>query len=373
MTTNVDQPIPPLGLRIGEIVEVRNAEEILATLDERGELDSLPFMPEMLEFCGRRLRVRARAIKLCDTVNGAGFHKMEHAVHLDLVDRTPRPWPGADGRANSGDGFGETEGSRSVADGIRCSGQAHGGCQAACLLYWKEAWLRRVGDDLPRTTGATGAADRAEPARLTESALVTAARVDGPNAPGGEERWSCQATELPRAAPVPVPWWDGRQYVRDVRVGNASAGQMLRGLVIMLFNKFQAANRKFLPGRPLIHGAKSYPFIDGTLTKTPKETLDLKPGERVRVKSAEKIYATLDTKDCNRGLRFDTEMLRYCGQESTVRARVEQIVDEKTGRMLTFGSDTIILDGVTCRADYNQQCPRAIYPYWREIWLERAS
>ena len=35
-------------LPIGDIVEVRPAEEILAGLDDRGELDSLPFMPEML-------------------------------------------------------------------------------------------------------------------------------------------------------------------------------------------------------------------------------------------------------------------------------------------------------------------------------------
>jgi hypothetical protein len=34
-----------LGLGIGELVEVRSAQEILATLDENGELDGLPFMP----------------------------------------------------------------------------------------------------------------------------------------------------------------------------------------------------------------------------------------------------------------------------------------------------------------------------------------
>ena len=39
-----------LNLRVGEVVEVRTAEEILATLDEHGALDSLPFMPEMLRF-----------------------------------------------------------------------------------------------------------------------------------------------------------------------------------------------------------------------------------------------------------------------------------------------------------------------------------
>jgi hypothetical protein len=42
-----------LNLRVGEIVEVRSEAEILATLDERAELESPPFMPEMLQFCRR--------------------------------------------------------------------------------------------------------------------------------------------------------------------------------------------------------------------------------------------------------------------------------------------------------------------------------
>jgi hypothetical protein len=37
-----------LDLKVGDVVEVRSAAEILATLDENGALDSMPFMPEML-------------------------------------------------------------------------------------------------------------------------------------------------------------------------------------------------------------------------------------------------------------------------------------------------------------------------------------
>ena len=57
-----------LGLRAGDWVEVRSAAEILATLDERGRLDALPFMPEMLQYCGRRFRVFKSAHKTCDTL-----------------------------------------------------------------------------------------------------------------------------------------------------------------------------------------------------------------------------------------------------------------------------------------------------------------
>ena len=42
-----------LDLHAGDLVEILSREEILATLDSRGERDSLPFMPEMEAWCGR--------------------------------------------------------------------------------------------------------------------------------------------------------------------------------------------------------------------------------------------------------------------------------------------------------------------------------
>jgi hypothetical protein len=39
-----------LSLRVGELVEMRSEPEILATLDENGELENLPFLPQMLQF-----------------------------------------------------------------------------------------------------------------------------------------------------------------------------------------------------------------------------------------------------------------------------------------------------------------------------------
>ena len=43
------------------------------------------------------------------------------------------------------------------------------------------------------------------------------------------------------------------------------------------------------------------------------------------------------------------------------------------GEFLEFKSDCIILEGVVCTGDYHRFCTRAIYPYWREIWLERVT
>jgi len=49
--------ITRLDLKVGDIVEVRSEAEILATLDADGALDALPFMPEMLQYAGKRLAV----------------------------------------------------------------------------------------------------------------------------------------------------------------------------------------------------------------------------------------------------------------------------------------------------------------------------
>jgi hypothetical protein len=103
------------------------------------------------------------------------------------------------------------------------------------------------------------------------------------------------------------------------------------------------------------------------------ELLNLQPGELVEVRSKEEIMATLDKDQKNRGLWFDSEMLPYCGGIYRVLRRVHRIVDEKTGKLVSMKNPCIVLEGVVCKSDYHRLCPRAIYPYWRESWLKRAS
>lgn len=57
-------------MRVGDRVEVRSKEEILATLDSNGRLEGLPFMPQMFEYCGQGFQIFKSAHKTCDTVNG---------------------------------------------------------------------------------------------------------------------------------------------------------------------------------------------------------------------------------------------------------------------------------------------------------------
>jgi hypothetical protein len=318
-------------LKVGDVVEVLSAEEILATLDERGELDNLPFMPEMLRYCGQRLTVHKIANKLCDTMTSTGMRRMNDAVHLTAA---------------------------------RCDGAAHGGCQTACLLYFKTAWVKR----------AEGTPSRREV--TPERPLLPLLELNTRREPGpeGEELFRCQATELLRAAPERLPFRDLGQYATDIRVGNAGVAATLRTIFLGLFNRYQKLSRKF-PKALRIKGGLAWGFVGpGPHTgASPTGTTDLQPGELVRIKSKEEIIATLNTKRFNRGLGFEEDMARSCGRTARVVARVERCIDEKSGRMLEMKNPCIALDGIICDGVYKSNCPRAFIPFWREIWLERIS
>ena len=376
-----------LNLRAGEIVEVLSKNEILATLDPGGRKEGLPFMPEMLQYCGKKFRVYKRADKTCDTIGKTGSRRMENTVHLE---------------------------------GLRCDGEAHGGCQAGCLIFWKEAWLKRAQTSVSQkstvkdvrsiallnTTPSQG-----ETYSSTEDTIFRATRRETDPAGLDEETFSCQATELSKATSY-LAWWDIRQYVRDIRSGNVGLLEFGRGTAISIYNTLLGIIRDCVFGAghlvsarlvadagpnnsggslqlasgtdKIVDRAKTavgnllakYPHVQGELRKTPSIVLNLRPGEFVQVKTKEEILATLDIHNKNRGLSFDVEMVPYRGKTYRVLRRVEKIIDEKTGRMLKLPNNCVILDGVFCRGCFSENrlfCPRSIYPYWHEIWLRRVA
>jgi hypothetical protein len=328
-TTRLATTATASGLRVGDLVEVRSSDEIMATLDERGEYERLPFMPEMLKFCGQRLTVNKVAHKFCDTISGTGLHRMENAVHL----------------TNS-----------------RCDGASHGGCQTACLIYWKEAWLKRV---------EPGDAASASPGRIDLPLLeVNTRREPGPD---GEPRYSCQATELIRAAPICLPTRKLGQYVTDVKTGNVTAWASFMAFLVVMFNRLQNLNKQLLPRRLWFRDGLPWGFVKGRVVgTTPTERLNLQPGEMVRIKTKEQIEATLNKDRLNRGMGFEEEMARLCGQTARVAARVTKCIDEETGKLLTMKTPCIMLEDIVCSGANHASCPRQFIPFWREIWLERA-
>ena len=126
-------------------------------------------------------------------------------------------------------------------------------------------------------------------------------------------------------------------------------------------------------------GGLPFPRYRGRLRPgqiTPVATLNLQPGEFVRIKSYEEILQTIHKDNKNRGMVFDGEMMPFCGQPIAFASRVERFIDEKTGKMKTLKTPAVILDNVYCRARYSNHrmfCPRSIFSWWREVWLERVS
>ena len=169
----------------GELAEVRTLPEILATLDDRGCLDGMPFMPEMATYCGHRFPVHRRVDKVWEYAHDTGLRRVHDAVLLKT---------------------------------LRCDGQSHGGCQAACELIWKEAWLRAAGSAGVRPPGIRSTWRHAR-----------RSSVDG------ERRYVCQMTEIIRAS-TQLSQRDPRHYWRDLVGGNVRLAPLLVVLSIRAFN-----------------------------------------------------------------------------------------------------------------------------------------
>ena len=338
-------------LKAGDWVEVRSRDEILRTLDRDASLENMPFMPEMLRFSGQRFRVFRRAHRTCDTVDYIGGRHLKRTVHLE---------------------------------GLRCDGSAHGDCNALCLLFWKEAWLERLdGPESPRAAGAPP--EPPESGGCAESDVVRGTRKAGEPPDCADPTYVCQATRLLEAT-VPLRRSDPWPYFEDVASRNVRLGQML-GLFVFDAFTFVVGGRYGL-GTPLIWlydsvqkliGGTPYPERRGRIPKgsrTPSRRLDLQAGELVRVRSLPEILETVDESLRNKGMGWHSEMVQFTGKVFRVARRIEKIISEKTGKMIHMKNDVVILENAVCLGKYidncRRHCPRSVFLYFREIWLERA-
>ena len=305
----------------------------MASLNENGALDGLPFMPEMLQYAGRRFRISTRVEKFCDTIEGSRSRRIRDTVYLE---------------------------------DLRCDGSGHGGCQAACRLYWKEDWLVRAGENGRSSPAPDDEVALAELERVTRASSKRTEQSEN----GVVELFRCQATDAP-AASEPLHDFDPRQYIRELSAGNVGIRRLfqvaMRAIGSMVGRRLRLTGAISVKARLLVKlrpGAKA------------SEPLGLAVGDWVRVKSEEEIRRTLDERGRYRGLWFDREMRSYCGGIYRVKARIERIIDERTGRMIGIKTDCFVLEGVVCSGDCSPSrwlCPREITPYWREAWLSRAD
>jgi hypothetical protein len=308
------------GLRPGEFVEVRAATEILSSLDRIGALDGLPFMPEMLEFCGRRYRVSDRVVQA--TIDALAIPSYRESYVREFKNNDVV-----------------------LLEGLRCSGLDHGGCQRGCRIFWKQAWLDRVADaGLPASPVSEGK-DRLRSQLKTET---------------GSGAYFCQSSEFQKATHHLSVVQRIQKCFSAVSAGNCGTFAMVKRLAVWSGWKAQ----KKLMG--------VYPR--GNRKPTPVAVLGLQPGDLVEVKPLTEIVATLDKKGMNRGLHFSADMLPFCGRQFRVRSRADRLIAEMTGQMRGI-PNSVILEGVTCDGAYYAfgGCPRMEFQYWREIWLNRVS
>jgi hypothetical protein len=325
------------NLRRGDIVEVKSAKEILDAIDKEGKSEALPFMPEMLKYCGRRYIVDKRADKICDTIKSSGSRRLPRTVLLE---------------------------------DLRCDGSAHDCCQLECRLFWKESWLRRVSSpDDPRSCEVEYIAS-ASLAEFISNFTSSLQEVNGEKV----KIFMCQATELYKAS-TQLRVFDPRPYLREFTNGNISLYKFIRGTVHAYNENIYLKFRDIITRRilkrlpaPRIHlaGTRTGPLIDNPL--------NLSTGDRVQVKTRDEIASTLNPHGRERGLWFDREMLPFCGGIYQVRQRVSRFISDRNCQMIELKTECVTLDGVVCSGEhstYRHFCPRAIYPFWREVWLRR--
>src|SRR5579863_2736283 len=302
----------------GDLVEVLSMAEIEATLDRDGKLDGVPFMPEMLAYCGQRFHVLRRADRIC--ARGA-LCKLEGTVQLAE---------------------------------LRCDGSAHQNCQARCLLLWKEGWLRYVNSNGAAGIGKTAA----NPIDNKSSHSSLGSHITNRNGVA-----ACQLTEV-FSGTCPLE--------RETR--SHYAWRLLYGALSRTMTKAQFREAWALfKGAMILRGFKLWtrlPWNSRRYRTTPTESLNLQAGETVQVRSVREILATLDQRGRNRGLAFEPEMFRFCGRKYTVASRLERRIHEESGVMQDFSNHCILLDSVLCQGQ-RSRCVRGDYYYWREIWLRR--
>jgi hypothetical protein len=298
----------------GDQVEVKSPAEIVATLDSDGTVGKLPFMPEMIEFCGQRFRVSKRIVKTCYYGKDSGMRKFEDD---DVV----------------------------ILDGVRCSGAAHDDCQKACTIFWREAWLRRVDGSESSTCEPISKASR----ELLRSRLKTKTNP---------KSYFCQASEILNSTSNLSRLERITKCVSEVRAGNCTSTEMAKRIATWIYWK---ARKLFLG-----------PYARGNKTSTPSASLNLASGEMVRIKSVESVSETLDSAAYNRGLYFTPAMSNLCGEQQRVERRIDKLIVDGTGEMRQL-RNTVFLEGSLCGCDCVAfgGCPRGEYAYWREIWLNR--
>jgi hypothetical protein len=288
-------------LRVNTWVRVKSIREIEHLLDAVGKTEGLLFMAEMEQFCGRTLRVQSLADRVCN----AGFRRLDRVCYLQ---------------------------------DCRCSGEAHCCCQAACLLFWHEAWLEPAdGPDLDQKYGA-----------IPYLCLPICTELKA-------QTCTCQMTEL-QAIGTEMPKPGALHYLQRWLSGRLSCFQMRYLIRWALDAALLSAYKRLSPSPKNNNGPRS----------------EFHAGDMVRVRSRIEILRTINRKGRHNGLAVTPDMLRYCGKTFRIASRVTRIIDAESRKLKILRNECYVLAGVVC-AGGRLGCTREQLYYWRGVWLERVQ
>lgn len=298
-------------IKRNQLIKIRPRNEIIKTLDKDGCLNGLPFMPEMIQYCGQIHKVNKVLEKICHDVLPSD---MRQFAHNDVL----------------------------ILEGLYCDGLYHDNCEKACPLLWKTAWLDTNVDEA--VTHDSNSQDVLR-SKLTTKLSPTVYFCQSSRI----EASTCTISKIQRVS----------KSLRSTLQGNCGLLESFKNLIKPVSLKIW---QKIVGDWPI-----------GRNRKTPTLALDLKPGEWVRIKPIGEIINTLDTQGKNRGLHFSRDMASYCGKRYRVRSRLDRMISESDGKMMQL-TNTVVLEGIVCDCPFTiGGCPRKVFQYWREIWLERCE
>ena len=237
-----------------------------------GGLKACPSCRKCCSYCGQRFQVFKRAGKTCSEMAGpAGVvyvsRRLRDTVHLEH----------------------------------RCDGRAYGGCQAGCLIFWKEAWLKRVGATDSRATAGARAVGRSslysQVRPLHRGSDSCGSHVSGAGRRSQVFVPSHPVAEVDNAAEVV-----GRPAIcrslslRQQFPRDSAEGHCIPALLLRYAGAFAALGCCVALGLRSVPVRLGRPSVSrGSLARLqlarphPRLDMDLKPGELVRVKSYEQI------------------------------------------------------------------------------------
>jgi hypothetical protein len=152
------------------------------------------------------------------------------------------------------------------------------------------------------------------------------------------------------------------------------------GLIALWRDALENMGRPYASSRPRESApnslmVKSWSLLERCLPAPARrrESLDLRPGEVVEIRTYDEILSTLDQGGTLNGVPFMPEMAVYCGTRARVLRRVDKLHDWVNNAGLKRLCNVVLLEGLRCAGVAHGGCQANCHIRWCEPWLRRVS